>query len=80
VQGLSAFRTGGGKLILGTVKARRCAWCSGPLEGPSVCLPSLGLVLCNGCAVHVGQRLAEEGEDAYLLQVAGMPTREPRHD
>lgn len=64
-------------MILSSVKAPRCAWCSEGLEGPSICLPGLGLVLCPACAVHVGERLAEEGEDARLLEIEAMSARMP---
>jgi hypothetical protein len=47
----------------------QCAWCTDRVAEPFVCLPGLRLVLCPGCAVHVGQRLEEEGGDAQILEM-----------
>ena len=65
-------------MIVNNKGRSECAWCCKRLKGSAVCLPGLGLTLCPACAVHVGSRLAEEGEDAELLELGSLVAMSPR--
>ena len=56
-------------LVANRTRPTKCAWCVREVEQPYVCLPGLRLILCPGCAIHVGQRLEEEGGDAQILEM-----------
>ena len=59
-------------LVARRTRPTKCAWCVREVEQPFVWLPGLRLILCPGCAVHVGQRLEEEGGDAQILEMEGL--------
>lgn len=50
-------------------RQRNCAQCGEPVDSVFIAEPTLGLVFHPRCAVKLGRRFVEDGEDARLLEM-----------